>query len=179
MKIFSKRMFFLGFLVLGVCTTGQSASAKDQDKIPVPNQIKARLNLILKITEGLHVSLVTKNEQLIATQTQSVLYAVESAQRSLVDRSVASEQMGVHQVRSLEYLLSDLKAALLNSQLSRGRGEPMAQALRQIVLLLKTFDINRSYQIYFCRKDKVSWFQKSGKPKNPLNPDSNCATKVK
>lgn len=170
----------LTVLASGLCVPSAHAK-KPYVKMSLPPQVTEQLDLVLKMTEALHGALLANDENVITTQIQAVRYSLDAAVGAASKKS--SRNPSTIYDRNLEMMLYDARRLFQSAQAARGEDQTqvLKEAFRQVVMLLKAYDIGKSYLIYFCPKDRAVWFQKSRKPRYPFaNKDKgNCAVQVK
>ena len=132
-------------------------------RIEVIPAIRNELNIILQNTDKLHTACVEQNEGLIESATEKVI--------SSLKRATKNSSMAQVQATHLVKILTAARDKLELSQNFSGnrRRESLKEAFKDLVQLAQVYKLER-YNIFFCRKDKALWLQKSSKPKNPINP---------
>ncbi len=166
-------------LVFSVClaitTMSLQASARARSpKIEFQPALRTSLTKALYMTDELRAALVDRKDALVITHLQNLSQALTVAIRT-TDPDTQNK-------KHLDLILSDAKKAVDQTPRLRGeeRKQALQQAFRQMVLVGQTYVVDKQMKFYFCRRDRSVWFQREGKPKNPINPESmaDCAQQV-
>lgn len=126
------------------------------------------LNAIVKVSGALHQALVAQNEEQIDLAVRDILWQIDTA-RSL--KSLVKEHERLHLLKILDAAHGHFE----QTQLSYGeeRRKHVEQGFHQIVNLVRSYNLNKSFGIFYCSRDNSSWVQKtSGKAQNPFRPET-------
>lgn len=97
--------------------------------------------------------------------------------------SIPHPQQRLHSYKllnSLEDRLTAMSSHPLNNN-SRNKQKIVKKVFSSFFELAEVYNLKKELKgnIYYCSKDKNTWFQKSGKAKNPINSNfKNCGTKI-
>lgn len=140
-----------------------------------PN-VTDELNLVLKVCDSLHKSLLAQNDEQIDVGLREVIV-------QLVRAKSASTAVKPHE-RS--HLLRILDAALEQFELTQGsigdeRRARLTEGFNQVVNLVRIYRLDGAYSIYFCPKDQTTWVQRGSRAQNPFRnaaSQETCAMRV-
>jgi hypothetical protein len=147
-------------------------ASRNYAKIKLSSEVTAKINVAFRMAEALHIAMVTSSEQVVLSQTQSVIYSLDAALKlaasSRVPSSVSS--VGFHQERNLELVLLEARKSFESAAKASGddQKDRMKEGFKQLVALMKSYDIVKGYSVFFCPKNKAVWFQKNTKVRNPF-----------
>ena len=153
------------------------ANAQRQTLMELPSEVRAEVDQVLSAQSALHRAFVDMNDDRIEIATRDLLTALDKAEQS-------TRFLKWHEQQHLFRILSSARSFLLKGQTTLGeeRREAYREVFNQIANLVRIYQVNADYNIYFCDKEKIEWVQnrvtlKVGK--NPLSQDRKpCAIKV-
>lgn len=173
-------LFAMSFLL------GSAAYSKvPNQRIKLEDQVTKNLGALLKDSEELYKALISQSDVGVKDRLKTMnQHADEALKRSKDTRDVKSNILrGTASVDHLDWMLIEMKRFIKGAMESSGneRKSFLQETFRQLVLLVKSYQIDHPYQVYFCRKDRSVWLQRGTKPKNPINPEtySTCGVKVR
>jgi hypothetical protein len=134
------------------------------------------LNLILRASDVLHQSLVNQNEEQIEMGLRDVIWQIDRTKSSL---HMAKPHERGHLVRILDAAREQFE--MTQTSFGDDRRSSLAEGYNQLVNLIRIYRLDRSYDIYFCPKDRTTWVQKGARVQNPFRTDSSrqpCGIRV-
>lgn len=126
--------------------------------------LKSEVSSLLKDMENVHAASTARSEAKLATSLSKAKAGIAKVRSKL---NLAGQQQ-LHISRILDTAEKGIDRA--KTRTGAGRRAGMADAFYQIVQLVRVYGFT-DYKIYFCPKDKSTWFQRGKKPKNPVSPD--------
>lgn len=134
------------------------------------------LNRVLKMSEALHKSLLSQNEERVDLALRDMLWQLERARD-------ASQYAKPHERGHLVRILDSAREHFELTQSSYGdeRRSRLEDGFNQLVNLVRIYKLDRTYSIYFCPKDKTTWVQTGIKAQNPFKAESSrepCGMRV-
>lgn len=163
-----------GVALLLLFCVGVAEARGRSPKIDFQPALRGSLTQVLYRTDELRQALVERKDALVITRLQSLSLALGEALRT--------PDPDAQNKKHLDLILQDAKKAVDRIPRLQGeeRRENLQQAFRQLVLVGQTYVVDKQLKFYFCRRDRSVWFQREGKPINPISPDSlgNCAQQV-
>ena len=155
---------------------GAAAATTGPRELPLAAPLTNELNLVLKAGDGLHKSLVNHDEEQIEMGIRDMLWQLEKAQGALVHAKM--HERG-HLIRILEAASDDFE--ITQRAFGDERRLRLAAAYNQLVNLARIYQLDRSYSIFFCPKDRTTWIQKGTAGLNPFSRESgkdHCGIRV-
>ena len=138
-----------------------------------PN-IMRELNALLRTSDELHVSLVRNDEEFLEIAIRDLAIQID---KTWTTSALAKKHERYHLLKILDSAREHLELA--QSAMGEERKENFRQVYRQLVNVVRIYKVSKSYNIYFCDKDKTSWVQKGVRPANPFMPiSSRCGVRV-
>lgn len=121
------------------------------------------LNQILKASDLLHKSLLSKDEEQIEIGVRDILIELERAK-------IASYKAKPHERRHLVRILDTAHEQFEQIRTTYGeeRRHRLEEAYNQLVNIVRIYRVDRAYGIFFCPKDRTTWIQKGNRPQNPF-----------
>ena len=133
------------------------------------------LNRILNAGDSLHRSLVAQNEDQIEIGIRELINQIDQARQ-------ASANLRAHERGHLLLVLDAAREQFDQTQTAYGeeRISRLIDGFNQLANLVRVYQVERSYGIFFCPEDKTSWVQKGYHGQNPFHPKSmlNCGIRV-
>jgi hypothetical protein len=161
-------------LVMLVASQPTSAAKGKYGKIDVKGSLEKELNGVLKGTDNLHKSCLSKNSKQVDRSIRSLLENLKKAGQ----KSKLAKDQKPHLDRMLNAASSHLMMTLNRS--GEKRRESLKEAFNHLVQIAKVYKLEE-YRIFFCPSDKSVWMQKGYKPSNPIHPEKygSCGKLVK
>lgn len=160
-----------GALLLTLCS--YSAGAGELSLAP---ELMVELNQVLKVSDSLHKSLMSQDEDQVELNLRDMVQELERAKRA--SRVVKEHDRG-HLLRVLAAASEQFE--LTQSTYGDERLLRLEEGYNQIVNLIRVYRVDRAYGIFFCPKDRTTWVQRGGKPQNPFRADTHrepCGLRV-
>ena len=133
------------------------------------------LNRILNAGDSLHRSLVAQNEDQIEIGIRELINQIDQARQ-------ASANLKAHERGHLLLVLDAAREQFDQTQTAYGdeRISKLIDGFNQLANLVRVYQAERSYGIFFCPEDKTSWVQKGYHGQNPFHPKAmlNCGIRV-
>jgi len=123
---------------------------------------------IVKQSETLHKYLYERKAPMVNSQINLMKTNLKAAIKKV-------------KAQHISRILNTVSKDLSNAQGASGqdRIKYLQSAYKQIVMLYQSYNIDASYKVFFCSKDRAVWIQEEGKkPENPFQVTSNCGKKV-
>ncbi len=168
---------------IGACV----AEAAVNTRIKVDESTAKSLGAILKGSENLHSNLVVepakRDGKKVREDAIQLIQAVRSALKTARGKEPAENLIHLEKVlMSMEGRLQDYLSVPDGD--SNRRLFFLRELFQYIIQIARQYDVNNSYNIFFCPKDKQKgiWLQKSTKAQNPFDVDGtlrNCGSLVK
>jgi hypothetical protein len=152
------------YVVLGLVALPQHAFA---GRLVLAPSLATELNLILRASDVLHQSLVNQNEEQIEMGLRDVIWQIDRTKSSL---HMAKPHERGHLVRILDAARDHFEVT--QTAFGDDRRASLAEGYNQLVNLIRIYRLDRSYDIYFCPKDRTTWVQKGSRVQNPFRTDS-------
>jgi hypothetical protein len=172
-RLFVPGLFFALFCLTSSWTL-KSEARSNAPKIEFKSTLKTSLANVLYKTDDLRSALVDRKDALVVTCLRNLSLALSEALRT--------PDPDAQNKKHLDLILADAKAAVDRVPRLQGdeRKQALQQAFKQLFLMGQTYAIDSKVKFYFCKKDRSVWFQREGRPKNPINPESmaDCAQQV-
>ena len=131
--------------------------------------LKKQLNAILKSTDALHSALFSGDELQIDSAIEKTLRVIGS--------TLLVSKKELHLTRILEAASSQLLVTRLKPV--NKKHKHLKEVFRQIIQITRSYKTEK-YRIFFCKKDKSVWLQKSWAAKNPFMPEgTKCGVLVR
>lgn len=167
---FARWIWFVSFS-LGI--TAHAASAGELRLAPA---ITHELNQVLKVSDGLHHSLLDRDDEQIEMSIRDMILQLDRAKS-------ASMQTKPHDRRHLVRIIDAAHEQFELTQTSYGdeRKLRLEDGFNQLVNLVRIYKLDSSYAIFFCPKDRTTWVQKGAKAQNPFRAEGhrdNCGIRV-
>lgn len=161
-------------LVILVGSQSSSAAKGKYGKIDVKGSLERELNGVLKATDNLHKSCLSKNSKQVDRSIRALLENLKKAGQ----KSKLARDQKPHLDRMLDAASSHLMMTLNRS--GEKRRDSLKEAFNHLVQIAKVYKLEE-YRIFFCPSDKSVWMQKSYKPGNPIHPEKygSCGKLVK
>ena len=121
------------------------------------------LNSVLRVSDGLHKSLVSHNEEQIEMGLRDLVLQLGKAKGA---SHLAKPHDRRHLVRILEAAHEQFE--LTQSSYGDERKARLEEGFNQIANLVRIYKLDRNFGIFFCAKDRTTWIQKGVKPQNPF-----------
>ena len=151
-----------------------SCTAKGAGLVLAPT-LMSSLNRVLATGDTLHASLVIQNEDQIEIGIRDIILQIDLAR-------MATSYAKPHERGHILLILDAAKDQFLQTQASFGeeRKLRMVEGFNQLANLIRIYQVDRSYGIFFCPDDKTSWIQKGWKAQNPFHPKAllSCGMRV-
>ncbi len=139
------------------------------------SQEMTALNRILNAGDALHRSLVAQNEDQIEIGIRDLVNQIDQAR-------TASGSLKAHERGHLLLVLDAAREQFDQTQTAYGdeRTSRLIDGFNQLANLVRVYQVERTYGIFFCPNDKTSWVQKGYHGQNPFHPKSmlNCGIRV-
>lgn len=142
-------------------------------KIELSTSVVARLDHVMGKADDLRQALVDQKEPLVITKARELGLVLSDA--------IKTQDPDAQNKKHLDLILKDARSAVEQALTTTGeeRKSTFQQVFRQLVLVGQTYKITENVKFYFCRRDRSVWVQKTGKPRNPINPsDKDCGVQV-
>jgi hypothetical protein len=156
----------------GILVFTAEALARDAGRgrpLAAEGPLRAEVRYLLSDVEALHVHLVERKDPAVAASLNHV-------KRSLSRVRTRSALAGPQRQHVEKILLAAERGVdLAKTKSGVAKREGLQEAYFQLVQLVRMFDF-REYRIFFCPRDKSTWFQRGAKPRNPISPERflNC-----
>lgn len=126
---------------------------------------------IIKQSETLHKYMFDRKDPMVTSQINVLRKNIKTAIQKV------KGQQGQHIARILQTVNKDLASAQMTT--GEDRTKYLQMAFKQIVMLYQSYNIQASYKVFFCNKDRAVWIQSDPKKvENPFQVTSNCGRKV-
>ena len=139
------------------------------------SQEMTALNRILSAGDSLHHSLVTQNEDQIEMGIRDLINQIDQARQ-------ISGSLKAHERGHLLLVLDAAREQFDRTQTAYGdeRVARLIDGFNQLANLVRVYQVERSYGIFFCPDDKTAWVQRGYHGQNPFHPKSmpNCGIRV-
>ncbi len=165
------------FIVLVACSVvvGSQAFAKSRE-LPLAAPLTKELNLVLRAGDSLHKSLLSHDEEQIEMGLRDILWQLERAKSAL---GFAKMHERGHLVRILEAAQEQFEAT--QRVYGDERRLRLAAGYNQLVNLVRIYQLDKAYSIFFCPKDRTTWVQRGITGANPFRAEGhrdNCGIRV-
>jgi hypothetical protein len=181
-KSFRTYLFFT-LLTFGTCVVAAAINTR----IKVDESTAKSLSAILKGSDSLHSNLVVdvakRDHKKVREDAIQLIQAVRTALKTARGKEPAENLIHLEKIlMSMEGRLQDFLS--VPEQDSNRRLFFLREMYQLIIQIARQYDVNNSYNIFFCPKDKNKgiWIQKSTKAQNPFDVDGtlkNCGALVK
>jgi hypothetical protein len=141
-----------------------------------PN-ITFQLNKVLLSSENLRIALLNQDEDQIEICLKELSWEVDQARN-------ISLQVRDFDRRHLLKILDNIKGSLEISFSSFGgdRRELLLKSFNQMANIVRIYQVDPRFSIFYCPKDHATWIQASNKPQNPFrgpaSASKDCGIKV-
>ena len=172
----SRRLWFKTaiILILATATFAVSMPVLAAGLVLQSNEMTA-LNRILNAGDSLHKSLVAQNEDQIEIGIRDLINQIDQARQT-------SAALKAHERGHLLLVLDAAREQFDQTQTAYGeeRVSRLIDGFNQLANIVRVYQVERSYGIFFCPDDKTSWVQKGYRGQNPFHPKSmlNCGIRV-
>lgn len=170
----NSKKLFITLVLVGLAAFDGAFGRSRGPKIEFQASLRNRLTEVLRKTDELRESLVERKDALVITRLRNLSVAIGQA--------LETQDPDAQNKKHLDLILKDAKLAVDRVPRMQGeeRRQTLQQAFQQLVLVGQTYVVDKEIKFYFCRKDRSVWFQREGKPRNPINPESfaDCAQQV-
>jgi hypothetical protein len=121
------------------------------------------LNQVLRASDFLHKSLVSKDEEQIELGLRDILVELDRTR-------VTSIQAKPHERRHLVRIINTAHEQFEQTRTTFGeeRRQRLEEAYNQLVNIVRIYRVDRTYGIFFCAKDRTTWIQTGNRPQNPF-----------
>ena len=137
--------------------------------------VMVALNHVLGAGDALHKSLVELNEDQIEMGIRDLINQLDQAK-------TAASVLKPHDRGHLLLVLDAAREQFEQTQTAYGeeRVSRLLDGFNQLANLVRVYQVDRSYGIFFCPDDKSSWVQKGFRGQNPFHPKTmlNCGIRV-
>ncbi len=170
-----KLTFTLFFMLLLIAP--KSFSGRIGSNIALRPNVTFQLNKVLISSESLRLALLNQDEDQIEICLRELSWEVDQAR-------ILSMQVRDFDRRHLLKILDNIKANLEVSFSSFGgdRRDLFLKAFNQMANLVRIYQVDSRFSIFYCPKDHATWVQASNKPQNPFrgpaSASKDCGIKV-
>jgi hypothetical protein len=173
LSVISRFCLLLSLIALAVLPP-QVASAAVAG-LDLASPLMTAVNRVLSAGDKLHKSLIVQNEDEIEIGIRDMIWHIDQARQ-------ASAYAKPHERGHLLLILDAAREQFELTQSAYGeeRRVSMEAGYNQLANLVRIYQVDRSYGIFFCPDDKSSWVQKGLKGQNPFHPKGllNCGMRV-
>lgn len=154
---------FFSCRLLALATCASLMQLASAGELPLAPAVINGLNQVLRASDGLHKSLVAKDEEQIELGVRDILVEIEKAKQ-------ASLQAKPHERRHLVRILDVAHEQFEQTRTTFGdeRRARLEEAYNQLVNIVRIYRVDRTYGIFFCPKDRTTWVQKGQRAQNPF-----------
>ena len=151
-------------LVLTVAILVQSVVWAAAGDLRLTPAVTDELNLVLKVCDGLHKSLLTQNDEQVDMGLRELIVQLDRAKSA--STAVKPHERG-HLLRILD--MAHEQFELTQSSVGDERRARLAEGFNQVVNLRRIYHLDGTYGIYFCPKDHITWIQRGNRGQHPFH----------
>ncbi len=177
-SIFTYRIWanLLILLSLNLVSPSQLFAGRIGTNIVLRPNVTNELNKLLFASENLRIAMLNQDEDQIEICMRELMWEVDQAR-------LVSSHVRDFDRRHLLKILDNIKGNLDMSSSSYGvyRKEFFLKIFNQFANIVRIYQVDARFSIFYCPKDHSTWIQASNKPENPFKNSSvpkDCGLKV-
>lgn len=165
------------FCIVAVVFLSLNVWARRGRKIDLKPALQTTVNSILENSTSFQEALNSQNQDMINAQVKALSISIDQAVLKMSDFSV--DPYETHIKRILKSTKKYLEG-YINMNDEKEKKTHLRKMFSQLVQLVRGYNVDNTYRIYFCNKDNSEWIQKvvnkNWRSKNPIQPNSlsNC-----
>ncbi|MEC9281855.1 MAG: hypothetical protein VX642_04030 [Bdellovibrionota bacterium] len=141
-------------------------------KIKLDEKMLNSVNQLLDKTTAFHLALYSQKQDQIKKEIVEMNLNIDSLLKNMGDFQVQNQAM------HLKRILKSTKNYLETYQNINGeesRKTSLKKAFSQMVQLIRMYQVDKKYRVFYCKDDNSEWIQEGWKAKNPIHPQKHGA----